>query len=105
MLMKITAFILAIFIFALSVAPCSDGHTCDEESSTELSGGHDHSKDEKDHCTLFCACACCGSIFTMEELPFVEEKNIIKGFVYNFWYTSLYSFSFINAVWHPPCLN
>jgi len=51
--------ILALLILAMVLMPCSDGHTCDEESQ-KISLVHNHSEDEKDHCSPFCVCLCCG---------------------------------------------
>jgi len=59
--MKLLAFILAIYIFALNLAPCEDNATCDNESNTEVlhSIGDDHQHQDADLCSPFCHCHCC----------------------------------------------
>jgi len=106
--MRILAFILCIYITALSVVPCTDGMPQTSHSSnTEVSAAeHDHNhSDHQDSCTLFCVCACCGTMITMPTLqPLVQVKVVIST-VYLFHYTFDYSFDYSEGVWHPPSLS
>ena len=96
--MKIIAYILALTVFGLSVYPCSDGLHCDEEITTS----HNHSEDEEDDCSPFCACSCCGSTYMESKVetiePFMEQINFSLTSHYSFHY----SFSYQFTVWHPP---
>lgn len=102
--MKLIAFILSIFIFTLSVTPCSDGKTCDDINNAEMPH-HDHSEDKKDDCSPFCVCTCCGSSFLESE---IETKPILSKapfFKFDFHYSFSYFFSYNDKIWHPPTLS
>jgi len=100
--MKTITVILAMLILGLSMLPCTDGHTCEEEAGTSFASNHDHSQDENDLCSPFCVCACCGSIFTLEDLPIYDDLPALENITYRFHYSFLYAFSFINNIWRPP---
>ena len=61
--MKILAFILSIYIFALNLAPCEDNATFDNDVNTEASqdigDDHQHQHQDADLCSPFCHCHCC----------------------------------------------
>lgn len=59
--MKLLAFILSIYIFALNLAPCEDKAMSDNEAKTEISqaGDDDHQHQGLDLCSPFCHCHCC----------------------------------------------
>lgn len=107
--MKISAFILSIFIFTIALLPCEDGidgaiNETESVSSLET-GSHNHSQDKEDGCTAFCVCQCCGTPITIPSLVlFSEIKNTVL-YSYSFHYSSLYSFDYSNGVWHPPTLS
>lgn len=90
---------MACLFFGLVIAPCSDGHTCDEEENTMQ---HDHSHDEKDDCTPLCMCSCCGVTYTIPNLIDFEFTIYHKIQSSNWNYTNNYAFSFGNSIWHPP---
>lgn len=85
----------------MSVMPCSDGHTCDADGQ-EISLEHDHSEDEKDHCSPFCVCPCCGININLTLRITADKPNLLLNSNSQFNYSNLYSFSFNQAVWHPP---
>lgn len=100
--MKHIAFILAVLFFGLVIAPCSDSHTCNE---SEFSSDHNHSEDEKDHCTPLCMCACCSVSYTIPILidyPYIDHQ---KKQAYDWKYQNNYAFTISNSVWHPPSLS
>jgi len=99
--MKYISLILSVLILTMAVMPCSDRHTCDEESQ-EISLGHDHSEDEKDHCSPFCVCSCCGMKVIFKSSIIACKPNTKLNSSYQFDYSFLYSFSFKKAIWHPP---
>jgi hypothetical protein len=58
--MKLLAFILSIYIFALNLTPCEDGIVSDGEVKTEVSHTtDDHQHQGSDLCSPFCICQCC----------------------------------------------
>jgi len=59
--MRFLAFILAIYIFALNLAPCEDNVVLDSEVKTEIlqSLDNDHQHQDLDICSPFCSCQCC----------------------------------------------
>ncbi len=106
--MRIWAFILCIYIAALSIVPCTDGMSQTSHSSnTELSKAeydHNHS-DHHDSCTPFCVCACCGTMITMPTLQAVVQSRVVISTDCLFQYTFDYSFDYSEGVWHPPSLG
>lgn len=105
--MRILAFILAIYITALSIVPCADGLLqCSADSEIELSiddESHNHS-DHQDDCTPICACACCGSSIVIPYFKTPVQKVVIST-DYFFHYTFDYSFHYSEGVWHPPAVS
>lgn len=106
--MRILAFILCIYITALSVVPCTDGmsqnsnHSDIEVSTTE----HDHNhSDHQDNCTPFCVCACCGTMITLPTVQPLVMSRIVISTDYLFHYTFDYSVDYSEEVWHPPSLS
>lgn len=97
--MKVIAYILALTVLGLTVYPCSDGLTCDEETETT---SHNHSEDENDNCSPFCFCACCGSTYMENKVKVIEPNMEQINFAFNFHYSFHYSFSYQLTVWHPP---
>lgn len=67
--MKVFFSILAFYMMAVFVMPCTDvqqkEHVHDFAHSQPLSEGehqdHDHNE-EKDFCSPFCLCSCCGAV-------------------------------------------
>lgn len=82
----------------MAVMPCSDGHTCPEESQSN-SLEHKHSEDENDDCSPFCNCACCGVKINLQIGKRLLGTPYIFFIVIN---QFTYSFSFVQTVWHPP---
>jgi hypothetical protein len=104
--MRVFTFLFAVYILGITLMPCCDAVTCPEESPTELSANHNHSEDEEDHCTPFCTCTCCGSIFTSTAIPAVITFNTTPTFISHTVYYKLSTPKDYNAgVWHPPALS
>ena len=99
--MKYILLILSVLILTMALMPCSDGHTCDE-TAQEISLEHDHSEDEKDHCSPFCVCSCCGMKINFQSDVTIFKPTTYLNSTYQFSYSFLYSFSFNQTVWHPP---
>jgi len=107
-LMKYFTSILAIYITALAIVPCSDGNivgcsTDFNKEHIELKDHIDHSHDhEDDDCTPFCTCICCGSLISMPitNIFFLGRIDLLS--IYRFDYSFNYSLDYSNTVWHPP---
>lgn len=106
--MKFPASILAIYITALAILPCSDGYItgCFTDlinEHTEIQNHSDHSHDhEDDDCTPFCTCICCGSVISMSitNIFFLDRIGLLS--IYRFNYSFNYSLDYSDIVWHPP---
>ncbi|MFC2109833.1 DUF6660 family protein [Bacteroidota bacterium] len=101
--MKNIAILLSILMMTMSFTPCSDGHSEDHEEGIALEINHNHSQDSDDSCPVTCACTCCGTAITFEEIKLFElkistkvvEKTKIE-------YSSIYYFNYLSEFWHPP---
>ncbi|WP_186988656.1 DUF6660 family protein [Constantimarinum furrinae] len=101
--MKAVTLIFALFMLLLSFKPCSDGFSADHNEDPIAIEDHDHSEDSDDSCPAVCFCNCCGTSVTFELLEQFLPKNplqIISIPVSD--YISLYSFNYLNSIWHPP---
>ena len=103
--MKLFPFILAIYLASLAIVPCTDGIVHSTEDTTmEVSScthDHDHSGD-KDGCTPLCTCICCGSLAVMPHSTVLNLAGIDLASLYQYYYSSNYSFEYSQGVWHPP---
>ncbi len=61
--MRIFTIALSIYIFVLSLVPCGDNNECNEKQTMSISttSEHDNHKHDKESCTPFCICSCCGT--------------------------------------------
>ena len=106
--MKTIAYILSLYITALSLVPCADGmvplsvkYAIEEDAF----GEHHHSEDHKDDCTPFCICVCCGSMIVFSnDAPQLNDKVDISR-VGSFQFYFDYSFDYNHGVWHPPVIS
>lgn len=71
--MRYLHYILSIYFGVLASFPCADTALHAEaalpvsQAVTDATPAHhDHTGDEEDHCTPFCACLCCGTTLTIE---------------------------------------
>jgi hypothetical protein len=101
--MNIFKIILAIYIIALSMVPCSDGisEAHDEiahiGNSTPSDAGH---PDHAETCTPFCNCTCCGLAFLVSEDNFSFEIQNFPSFEFFHKNAPLLSLSY--SIWLPP---
>ncbi len=103
--MKLLTLIWALYLVALSLAPCSDAvNNCEDNAIVEQTDNHDHNKDQDDNCTPFCHCACCSINiavynFSLEEALrtpeyFVEKKTIFRDISH--------TADYYGNIWQPP---
>jgi len=59
----------------MAMTPCSDGVTCESELSEKTSTTHDHSQDEDDYCTPFCAFCMASAKFFLNQF-FTPTKEL-----------------------------
>jgi hypothetical protein len=100
--MRTVASILSFLILSLSIIPCSDAETCEEEKAGGVETSHDHSEDEDDNCSPFCVCGCCGNTYVVQEVThgFSHIATAFHSSVFS--YSFLYSFDYLDAIWQPP---
>jgi len=110
--MKILIQILALYMLAISLLPCSDGgygivdmiqHITEIGCNEDIT--HRHSGSCGDHeCPPFCVCSCCSpSTLNIPTDTRIQFKKYSTPFTQtSFLYEDSYSFSFIQHIWHPP---
>lgn len=110
--MKILSFILAIFMFSVSLLPCTDANEMSTEYAVHSEHHHDahthiadhNHEDHEDTCAPFCLCDCCG--VSIVDPQFVHYKGKMESIPLQnkSYYSFLYTFQYSNGVWHPPAL-
>jgi hypothetical protein len=101
--MKIIAYILSIYIFALNLVPCEDIGTPDNEVKTEISQAMDgdHQHQGTDLCSPFCQCHCCQIHATsLNKVDFVNSSTVISNEV--FFHFDGIEKDFKNSILQPP---
>lgn len=107
-IMKLTAFILSIFVLSMATVPCTDGEDQLSESISEghlVKPFHQHSESSEDGCTPFCICQCCGTSVIIPTPTVLSNFNKSILFSYSFQYSFNYSCDYSNGVWHPPAIG
>jgi len=102
--MKNLAFILSVYVLALTAIPCVDVPKDDVLHKTELSNtASEHHEHTTDLCSPFCTCDCCVSpiVNNNSTVPFACSSHIQGLFAEykNFFVSALYV-----AIWQPPKL-
>ena len=107
--MKIFSNTLSIYLLLLSLAPCTDGISITDSSSSYSSEGidkhEDHSHNEEDNCTPFCSCFCCGTTVVFTTSFEVKMIDIYSTNTYGFHYFFDYSFDYKEEIWQPPAVS
>jgi len=100
--MKHFYFLLAVYFFVLSIAPCHDLPRGGAFNTTEIAHqSTDNQHDDTDHCSPFCTCNCCAS-------PVIQSSEVIDFtcFTYSDTYYNLGIPAFISSIylsfWQPP---
>jgi hypothetical protein len=103
---KALYFILALYVTALSVYPCSDENTCtDEKQMGEQianASEHPHSANEKDLCTPFCICACCATHIRISYASSIDFAGVIHNTKETIPYIEKRVLSDYSHIWQPP---
>ncbi len=85
--------------------PCSDMKECDELMPEVAQNSQDHSqhKHERENCTPFCTCVCCGSqVFNYNTFQYLPNKSNIQQTTVTENYQFLFSSDFCANIWQPP---
>ncbi|OXA69058.1 hypothetical protein B0A67_20080 [Flavobacterium aquidurense] len=110
--MKILSFILTFYLLSLSGITCADTEAYSAViKSTEISqSNHNDSnshKGERDLCSPFCSCACCGIqvVNNLNTISFDFPANIQEISPKVSQYQSILISSFTGSIWQPPQIN
>ncbi len=104
-LMKWCIRILVAYLLALSLVPCSDSpDRCEATPEAVETGSHGHSGDDSDHCSPFCACACCGIsvVARAYHFPALEPPFQLKSSQEVVIHDSFFVSSYLGNIWEPP---
>lgn len=108
--MKCFWLIFSLFLFSLSVYPCSENDDCEKNTKTEIATKHNHDKQnhKADHCTPFCNCSHCpASAFYLNTTNFnLKKKNIFfqEKKLLSF-YSFIYNKKIAYKIWQPPKIS
>ncbi len=109
--MKWFTFLYALYILALSLAPCTDAYEhrrCTDHpvaaQSADHGHDHDHGDDTSDTCTPFCMCSCCHTSMTAFTIPasdipvirYQEPEDEVSTYQFSF------SSAYYGNIWQPP---
>ncbi len=104
--MKWFVSILVAYLLALSLVPCADFRDRCEVTAeaAETTGSHQHTGDDNDHCSPFCACACCGISMVAAEysFPALEPPFQLKSSHEVVIHDSFFVSSYLGNIWQPP---
>jgi hypothetical protein len=101
--MRLFKIILAVYIVALSLVPCSDGidkghhEIANIEASSHSEAGH---PDHAEECTPFCNCTCCGLALLTAADSFSFEIESSSSI--DFFYKNSSAISLTYSIWLPP---
>lgn len=104
--MKWITRILLIYLVTLFGVPCSDAAVVHVETP-EVSHAVSHNHESEDHCSPFCACACCGvtiailkinlPTFNVPLQEFGADKQLAKNYIT--------VSNYYGSIWQPPKFN
>src|SRR6218665_203084 len=102
--MKAVHFIIAVYMLLLGSIPCGDGRDCIEDSVIAKTTQQDtpSHEDHKEHCTPFCACACCAVPIIVQPgaIAFMQQFSILSPKVKL--YAEDFSSCNLHNIWQPP---
>ncbi len=103
---KLVYLLLAIYVTVLTVLPCSDPDTCQDEIQN---GGqvanvsdHEHSDNEQGVCTPFCICSCCAAHIRLSSASDIDFAGVIHNTKQTIPYLEKLVLSDHNHIWQPP---
>lgn len=90
--------ILALYVFALSVQPCTDAQVANHETCAVQTEGDQH--EHMDLCSPFCTCTCCAGV-TLVVIDHSPRVSPVGSLAYNDGTAFVLSMPRI-PVWQPP---
>ncbi len=96
--MRLFCALLAIYVFALSVHTCSDGHGQEHVTCAMEQNGTEHN--DVDVCSPFCTCTCCAGI-THVKVAHFQQVVPMHTLVYSENTSTVRSMP-RTPVWQPP---
>jgi hypothetical protein len=100
--MRFFKIILAVYIVALSLVPCSDGMG-NGDGIVKIAASAHSNTDHPDHaetCTPFCNCTCCGFAFLTSEDNFLFMTQNFSSV--EFFHNNGTALSLSYSIWLPP---
>lgn len=100
--------IFSFYILILSALPCTDREECSLTNVAQTEHSHEGHSHEKDHCTPFCICSCCGINTTIEIVPDFDftqlaySLDIPKQVSH---YKAVYTDNYFAPIWQPPKIS
>lgn len=108
--MRLSIYILSLYLLALAVIPCSDvaytSTVMQDLVVTSTSGHNDPNNDINDICSPFCQCTCCSITATSKftSLKLQLAKPAMPSSTYPVWKASFVS-NYYGNIWQPPKIN
>lgn len=99
------AYLLSLFILALTVTPCVDGLGIASKAKSELAQKSDtHQEKDSDHCSPFCTCSCCATPTIQSNYTIsINGLELVAQCFTSYFNTDLpNNFS---SIWQPPKLG
>ncbi|WP_460561886.1 DUF6660 family protein [Ferruginibacter profundus] len=102
--MKLLAFIFSWYILLLPALPCADGNERTPADQTVVSAsGCTDQQHEDEACSPFCACACCGQVFTpCFQLNKISLAKPVTQKQHYFYTSVSLSSRYSGTIWQPP---
>jgi hypothetical protein len=105
-LMKIFAFIMAVFVLVLSCVPCMDEADIIQSKNVEAGLSTSHSSQQHhdtDPCSPFCTCNCCAG-FTVFYTSLQTDQTVVAAAKFYSSYLTSPTLEMAMPVWQPPQL-
>jgi len=101
--MKTFAFILSLYVLALTAIPCIDVQKEGAMYRIEVSQNNQdtHNQGEKDHCSPFCTCNCCATSVIFQEHLYLPDSFSFYEKQY-FPVSSTFFTDPLASIWQPP---
>ncbi|MGG9970512.1 DUF6660 family protein [Ferruginibacter sp. SUN002] len=97
--------IFTFYVLLLPLLPCSDIVACYNSQLTEIcrTTEQDH-QHNREHCTPFCSCSCCGSIYAtaLYSAKNISTKLCVDKRKWNAYSNANLPSKFYDSIWQPP---
>jgi hypothetical protein len=105
--MKFFTLLLAFYLLAISLLPCSDVHNDCKNTLTqnEQQQNQDHKTTHRDICSPFCSCSCCQVVSNIPQqtiFPQLEAKFQFLAAPVFLTQSNFFHSQFLSSIWQPP---